>query len=356
MSFKNYRGLRIGARLVSGVPTCFDKLSFYQPIYEINNNAGGVNNEAMNVRLPHRCGIFDLGNHTLLNVSGNKVYSRMQKLFTGNIYNCGYNKTMDTLLLNNEGFVIDKPTIANINSDFSIMCNKNTAPIIREYLESDQDINVESTADDYDLFAFQGSWSQAGINKLYYFLKLDFKKSINKINKCVKQKNITILNKNITGTEGFVVSIPKTETNILFDKLLHQPNIYMSGDDALKVNKMESRLVIDEHLNGKYKPYELNQLEFVSVNKGDFVGYDAVINCYRHKTSNKRIMSTSFDKYNTTKRPADIFNSKREKIGTLLNVMYSPYLKKFKGLCEINDSNATSGIYDNKKIELMNIF
>ena len=33
---------------------------------------------------------------------------------------------MDTLLLNNEGFIIDKPTIA-INSDFSIMCNKNTA-------------------------------------------------------------------------------------------------------------------------------------------------------------------------------------------------------------------------------------
>ena len=42
---------------------------------------------------------------------------------------------MDTLLLNNEGFVIDKPTIANINSDFSIMCNKNTAPIISEYQE-----------------------------------------------------------------------------------------------------------------------------------------------------------------------------------------------------------------------------
>ena len=347
MSLKNYRGLKLGARLVSGVPHSFKKLSFYRPVLDINNNAGGVNNEAMNVHLPYRCGIFDLGNTTILNVRGKNIYSKLEGLFTNNIYNIGQNKTMDTLLLNESGFVIDKPTVVHYNDDFSIMCRRENADIITDYLTNDSSLSVENTEKDFDLFAFQGSWHKAGMNKMYYFLKLNFSEILEAERTCVKQGDITLFSKNVAGSNGFVVSIPKNETSVLFNKLLHQPNLYMSGSEALKVNKMESRMITDEYLNGKYTPFELNQMFLINNTNNDLYN--------RLNSGNKRIMSITFENYNTTKKPTKIYNTEREKIGKLLDVVYSPYLHKFKGYCEMYDYNAKFGIYDNKQIELMNV-
>jgi len=347
MSLKNYRGLNLGARLISGVPHSFKTLSFYRPVLDINNNAGGVNNEAMNVHLSHRCGIFDLGNKTILNVRGINIYSKLQSLFTNNIYNIGQNKTMETLLLNEGGFVIDKPTIVRSSNDFSIMCRRENANIITDCLTDDSSVSVENTEKDFDLFAFQGSWHKAGMNKMYYFLKLNFKEILETEKTCVKQGDITLFSKNIAGSNGFVVSIPKTETEELFNKLLHQPNLYMSGSEALKVNKMESRMIIDEYLNGKYTPFELNQMSLIR--NTDDISYT------KFNSGNKKIMSITFENYNTTKKPSKIMNKEKQKIGKLIDVVYSPYLHKFKGYCEIYDYQEKFGIYDNKQIELMNV-
>ena len=347
MTLKNYRGLKMGARLVSGVPHSFKKSSFYRPVLDIDNNAGGVSNEAMNVHLPYRCGIFDLANKTILNVRGKNIYSKLQNLFTGNIYNIGQNKTMDTLLLNESGFVIDKPTIIHSGNDFSIMCRRDNADIITNYLTDDSMVSVENTEEDFDLFAFQGSWQQAGMNKMYYFLNLDFKEILETERLSVKQGDVSLFIKNIAGTKGFVVSIPKNETEELFNKLLHQPNLYMSGSEALKVNKMESRMITDEYLNGKYTPFELNQLSLIH----DTEYFDTK----KLNSGNKRIMSITFENYNTTKKPSNIYNTEREKIGELLDVIYSPYLHKYKGFCKMYDYQTKVGIYDNKQIELMNI-
>ena len=97
------------------------------------------------------------------------------------------------------------------------------------------------------------------MNKLYYFLRLDFKHFVDENNLCIKQDNFTIVRKSITGADGYIISIPKTKTDSLISKLLHQPNIYLSGNDALLVNKMESRMLTENEMNGQYSPNELNQ-------------------------------------------------------------------------------------------------
>ncbi len=45
---------------------------------------------------------------SLINVKGNGTYKSLNKLFTNNIYNCGNNSIIDTLMLNEKGKVIDK--------------------------------------------------------------------------------------------------------------------------------------------------------------------------------------------------------------------------------------------------------
>ena len=50
------------------------------------------------------------------------------------------------------------------------------------------------------------------------------------INKFVLKKTITVIKKSITGADGYIISIPdETDTT---NKLLHQPHIPLSGNDA----------------------------------------------------------------------------------------------------------------------------
>ena len=355
----NYRGLNLGARMVSGLPRNFNKTSFYQPVCDINSNAGGVRNEALNVRLQGRCGIFDLGNMSLINVKGNGTYKSLNKLFTNNIYNCGHNSIIDTLMLNEKGKVIDKPVLSNFNGELSILCRNSSVPIIKTVLDENKKISMENKSVSNDIFAIQGSWSRAAMNKMYYFLNLNFKNIVNDRQCCVKESDVTVLKKSITGADGYIVSIPKHETDTLLDKLLHQPNIYLSGIDALLVNQMESRMLTENEMNGEYTPDELNQLQLVnkSVIGEDFIGKECILDINnRVKSSNKKIQSITFENYNFTKSPKVIKSTDREEIGKLRNVVYSPYLQQFKGVCEMTSPDAKIGILDNKQVELMNIF
>ena len=64
--------------------------------------------------------------------------------------------------------------VVHSDNDFSIMCRRENAEIITDYLTDGSSLSVENTEKDFDLFAFQGSWHKAGMNKMYYFLKLNF--------------------------------------------------------------------------------------------------------------------------------------------------------------------------------------
>lgn len=350
---QNYRGLQLGARMVSGVPKNFKKTSFYQPIYDINSNDGGVSNEALNVRMQGRCGIFDLGNMKQLNFTGSNIYRAINQLFTTNIYNCSYGKIQETLMLNESGKVIDKPFVSNIEGNLSVFCRETSVPIIKDKLENFSEVKIQDDSNNFDILAIQGTWSKAALNKLYYFLRLDFKNFINESKDCIKQDDFTLIKKSITGAEGYIVRIPKTQTDSLIDKLLHQPNIYLSGSDALMVNQMESRMLTENELNGQYNPNELNQNHLIDTRIYDdsFIGRQSVIN----SNTSSLIKSVSVGSYNFTQKPIVITNTNRKKIGELKNIVWSPYLKKFKGICEITEPESKIGILDNSQIELMNI-
>jgi len=352
----NYRGLQLGARMVSGVPKNFKKTSFYQPVYDIHSNDGGVSNEALNVRMQGRCGIFDLSNMKQLNFTGNNIYRAINHLFTTNIYNCSYGKIQETLMLNEIGKVIDKPFVSNIQGNLSVFCRETTVPIIKDKLEDFSEVEIQDNSSDYDILAIQGTWSKAALNKLYYFLRLDFKNIVDKDKLCITQDDVTLVKKSITGAEGYIVRLPKSKTNTLLNKLLHQPNIYLSGSDALFVNQMESRMLTENELNGQYNPNELNQNHLIDTRIYDdsFIGRDFVVNSMNKNTSSI-IKSFSIGSYNFTQKPIVITNTNRKKIGELKNIVWSPYLKKFKGVCEITEPESKIGILDNNQIELMNI-
>ena len=101
-------------------------------------------------------------------------------------------------------------------------------------------------------------------------------------------------------------------------------------------------------MNGEYTPDELNQLQLISksVIGEDFIGKECIMDINnRIKSSNKKIQSITFENYNFTKSPKVIKGTDREEIGKLRNVVYSPSLQQFKGVCEMTSPLLKIGIY-----------
>ncbi len=161
-------------------------------------------------------------------------------------------------------------------------------------------------------------------------------------NVVLKKATLQLLKRVLLEPDGYIVSIPKHETDVLFDKLLHQPNIYLSGSDALLVNQMESRMLTENEKNGEYTPDELNQLQLInkSVIGEDFIGKESIMDINnRVKLSNKKykVLHLKIIILQNHQRLSKVLE---KEIGKLRNVVYSPYLQQFKGVCEMTSPDA----------------
>ena len=353
----SYRNLNLGAKLVNGVPRSFSKSSFFQPIVDIYNNKGGVSNESLNCRLPARCSIFDLSHYNILRVSGKDKLTCLQKTFTTNIYNCGWNKVQDSLILNDDGKIVDKVLVVNNNQFVSIITSPGKEDYVSETIKSmSQNVDVDNISNQYDIFAIQGCYSRAAMNKIFYFLRLNFRNLIHEPHTCAIDTDKIIINKDITGTSGYILCLPKCETENLFSKILLQPNIYMSGDEALDLNRVEARRIGDTELSEGLTPAEANQLHLVDINKGKFVGYDKIININNSFIKPDRVLkSVTAAEYDTNFKK--LYDSNNNEIGEVSRMCYSPYLKCYKGFGYFTNSSLNfCKSKNNQKIELMDLY
>ena len=352
-----YRNLNLGVNLVNGVPRSFKRSSFFQPVIDIYNNKGGATNEALNSRLPARCSIFDLSHYSMLRVSAKDKLSSLQKTFTTNIYNCPWNKCRDSLILDNDGKIVDKVLISNHESSFSII----TSPGKDEYVEQSiksmsSNVVVENVSEQYDIFAVQGCYSRAAMNKIFYFLKLNFKNLVHEPHTCAIDTDKIIINKGIIGSSGYLLCIPKIETQNLFIKLLQQPNIYMSGEEALEINRLEARMLGNTELSKGLTPAEANQLHLITSDKEKFIGYDSVFNSNNNFIKpNKVLKSFSLSEYDS--KFNTLYDTDNNEVGSVSRMLYSPYLKCYKGFGYFKDQNISfCKSENNQKIELMDLY
>lgn len=336
-----YRGLNLGATVVNKIPKSFKISSFYNPVVDICNNKGGKWNESLNINRKTSCSVYDISDNVMISIQGRDVTKILQKTLTNNIYQCYFNKTQKSLLLNKNGTILNDVLLVKYDFsskiDTNILINKNSADyLLKSFKKVSENFTYEFSED--SIFLIQGSNSTNAIHYLTKFLKVDPDQLFYCENKnTLDLDKIKIIKYNLF-TEGYIVSINKKYVNDVLYKLLNQPNIYMAGSDAYNLNSLEYKIPTKFEYKNIFSPIEISKTSLVDVKKGEFQGRDAIIDINNQfKTPKKQLYSFTIQTDKVDENNLFVSSINNRVIGKVVRLEWSPFLKVFKGFVTLHD-------------------
>ncbi|MBL0387159.1 aminomethyltransferase family protein [Tumebacillus sp. ITR2] len=291
-------------------------------------------------------GIYDLSAVGKFEVGGDEHVNFLNELVTKDIEFLDVEKSIFTLLLNEEGNVIDAVTLHKKEESIIIETSVNGRDAVGAWLQERKTDEVEITdlSDDYALIAFEGpySWKAAASLIDYDISLLPFQAFVATE---IEGSEALLFRNGVTGEYGYKVLLANDAAVALWEKLVaHDAASYpvkAVGHSTLEIAMLEVRqpnvLVETEGLN----VFESSLEWVVSFYKENFVGRDA-LDAKRGDGVNRRIVGFSIEEGELSEQDSVVLED--ETIGTVLQVRNSGALGKKLGLALVDELFAVSGI------------
>ncbi len=295
-------------------------------------------------------GIFDVSHMGEIEVSGERAKSFLQYVTTNNIDNLSIGEAQYSLMLNEEGGVVDDLIIyrlkednyflcvnaCNVKKDFDWLASKN-----KNYLS-----NLKDLSNDYSEIAVQGKFSREVVKRILKdkdsIKKEVFRpfliKSLEPISE-LGEKNLLVASTGYTGEDGLEIFCSPKNSLKVWNKLLEvgeEFGISPVGLGARDTLRLEVCYPLHGHeirddLNAKYSSLGW----VIKKDKGDFIGKDAL----KRVSGNKQLSFTALEVIGRgiVREGAKVYKDKVE-VGYITSGTYSPSLKKSIALSYI-DSN-----------------
>ncbi len=296
--------------------------------YEMPLKYSSIQEEHLNVR--HNVGIFDVSHMGKIFVKSDA--EKISKLIVGDAKKIGVGMGNYTLLLNEDGNIIDDEVFFHLENEFLFIPNAGLHERIMEWFIS-HGIEAEDMTHEYSILAIQGKYSAEVMNELTHFdvnsLKFFEVAEIGNKMKVKSNARIIVSRSGYTGEKGYELYISPAEEAIkIFKDALEKGEKYnimpigLGARDSLRLEKC-FMLAGNEFEDGR-NPFELG-LEWTIDWEHDFIGKDALIeakNNIREKLSFLKCIDAGIPRHN------DIVRKNGKKIGKVSSGGFSPCLKK----------------------------
>lgn len=272
-------------------------------------------------------GLFDVSHMGQLSVSGGNAAVELERLLPGAIASLGEGRMRYSLLLNEDGGILDDLMVTNAGPHFALVvngaCKWDDISHLREHLPDDITLTHH---DEQALLALQGPKAGDVLDRLVPGSgALTFMTAGLFIWKGVP---LWISRSGYTGEDGFEISVPAENAVQLADALVADQRVKPIGLGARDSLRLEAGLPLYGHdLNEQTDPVSAD-LTFVLTKKrreaGGWMGHDAVARVLRDGPAQKRIGLT-LDGRMPAREGAEVFAGDA-KVGTVTSGGFSPTL------------------------------
>lgn len=265
------------------------------------------------------CGIFDVSHMGQITLEGAGALAYLNSLTPSDFSKLKIGSAKYSVLLNEQGGIVDDFIVTHCGEDayFSVInagCKDKDIAFIKSKLPDTVTLQIH---DDYALVAVQGPEAEQVLKEA---LDLDvsdlgYMKMIPYGGRCY------ISRLGYTGEDGFELSVPVSDVQILWDKLLAHPSVKPIGLAARDSLRLEMGYCLYGHdIDDTTNPREAD-LEWV-------MAKDKIANF--PEPNRKRVGIILTDK-GVAREGAEILNQAGEKIGVLSSGGYAPSLKQSVG-------------------------
>lgn len=222
--------------------------------YELPLYFQGFKQEHLHTRT--KASLFDISHMGQLELSGTNIIESLEKLVPANLQQLKNNHSVVTVLLNDQGGVIDDAMITRLDDTFKLVANGTQKYKVIELLQAQLDDSVRiDHLDNYAFIALQGPMAQAvldrfnpGIKKLKFLMADYFE---------LAGINCFVSRSGYTGEDGFEISIKSEFVEQLVNVLLVEDEVEPAGLGARDSLRLEAGLCLYGHeLNETITPVE----------------------------------------------------------------------------------------------------
>lgn len=313
--------------------------------YEMPIEYDSITSEHIAVRT--KSGLFDVSHMGEVLVEGSEALGYLQYLLSNDISTMKKNSTMYTLMLNENGGIIDDLLVYKY-SDTSYMLVVNASNLEKDYNwlvknSKDFEVKLKNLSDKIAMFALQG---KTAVDLLQSLSSYDLR-SINKFdfveNVEIAGSYAMVSRTGYTGEDGFEVYTDKSTIVKLWDLILSKNDefgIVPAGLGCRDTLRMQAGLPLyGNELREDISPLEAGLGMFVKLEAKDFIGKKALI---EQKTAGlkRKIVGFELQSSGIPRHGYEVYKNGKL-IGEITTGYYLPDTKKSVGMALIDFDEAT---------------
>ncbi|MFM9977083.1 MAG: glycine cleavage system aminomethyltransferase GcvT [Sphingomonadaceae bacterium] len=297
-------------------------------------------------------GLFDVSHMGQLQLSGDGVATALERLVPGDIAGLGVGRMRYSLLLGEDGGILDDLMVTNTGHGLYVVVNGavkwDDIGFLREYLPDEITLHH---MDDAALLALQGprakdAIARIGIESLEPGWPLPTDLHFMEAGPFLwRGIPLGISRSGYTGEDGFEISVPADHAQALAEALSAQPEVKPIGLGARDSLRLEAGLPLYGHdLSAAVDPVE-GQLNFAIHKRrraeGSFHGAERIL---RHLADGPPVMRVGFTVAGKlpVREGAELFNGDA-KVGTVTSGGFAPSLDCPIGMALVDAAHATLG-------------
>lgn len=305
---------------------------------------GGIQAEHEAVR--QRAGLFDVSHMGEFWVTGSDAESFLQKVTTNDVSKMETNQALYSLLCYPSGGVVDDLIIYKLAGDrFMLVVNASNIDKdfawLKEHLEGN--VKLENVSDDTSLLALQGPRAASILSKLTDSPVAELKSFRFLPDVSVGGIHALISRTGYTGEDGFELYVSARDVIRLWELLLEagqDEGLEPIGLGARDTLRFEARLPLyGQELSADISPLEAGLGFFVKLDKGDFIGRDALA-AQKEKGLPRKSVGIEMIDRGIPRSHYPVYSADDRLIGEVTTGTQSPTYKRNVGLALIETAYA----------------
>jgi aminomethyltransferase len=314
------------------------------------------------------CGLFDVSHMGQIEIIGQGAEEFLSQITPTNFALCDVNQAKYTVLLNENGGIIDDLIILKFSSThFSAVINAGTKHKDIAYIKSKLPTNLQlKHFEDKALIAIQGKFAEKILQKFttlnlsevkyMYGFKCQIKSNLGTafitgdsefIHYVQNDKPIEVLitRTGYTGEDGFEISIDNKNAPDVWEAILQNPEVKPIGLGARDSLRLEMGYPLYGHdIDDEISPIEAGLSWVVSKDHKNFVAEKIILSQKQGNLSRKRVAIKFADKI-IAREGAEIYKENKQ-IGKVTSGGFSPFLNipLAMGYVDINNANENNEI------------
>ncbi len=290
----------------------------------------GILREHQTVR--HGMGLFDVSHMGEIEIKGQNALNFCQKMTTNNVATLKPGKVQYSLLLNEQGGIIDDLTLYCLNENhYMMVVNASKRDEVLSWLKLHgqewQNLEITDRSDHFALLALQGKVSESFLGKI---LKRDLSTVLFYEFTWAQLLDTAILisRTGYTGEDGFELYMPSNLASKVWNLLLEEGKsagikpIGLGARDLLRLEM--GYLLSGQDFNEQSNPLALGLGFVVKFDKGTFIGKGAIQNTQGLK---KKLRALVMMDRGIPRSHHEVFFN-QDKVGEVTSGSFSPSLKK----------------------------